>query len=447
MKRWIQHKALPALHRSSRNLVGGLTREPGQEQWTALTPSGRWNTWILRTLVGVAGFGILWASFARIDETVQAVGKLEPKGITKEVKAPLGGVIRRILVEEGEKVREGQVLIEMDTTAARAKLQALEEVQRRVEADLALSRGQLGSRIDTRLLNPNQVGKLTALRDEYDSRLTAARDGVEQAQASVDGAQEQLQAKQEALAIREEILKNLEPVVGAGAVGRAQYLKEKQDVLLLRGEVKSLQENIDRALSALSEAKARLANTEALTRIDFSTKVEESEKQLAELSNQISETRLTLQYQAVRSPARGVVFDLKPSAPGYVVNSENPILRIVPTDSLVARIFVTNRDIGFLKTGQTVKVRIDAYPSSEFGELTGSVSSIASDVLPPDQTYNYFRFPVTVTLASSTLQHKGRKLPLLSGMSVNANIILRQRPVIAIFMQQILPFWDSMEKL
>lgn len=68
-------------------------------------------------------------------------------------------------------------------------------------------------------------------------------------------------------------------------------------------------------------------------------------------------------------------------------------------------------------------------------------------MLAPDQTYNYFRFPVTVSMASNSLAYKGRQLRLLSGMSVTANVVLRQRPVIAIFAQQILPFWDSLEKL
>ena len=75
------------------------------------------------------------------------------------------------------------------------------------------------------------------------------------------------------------------------------------------------------------------------------------------------------------------------------------------------------------------------------------MSSIGSDVLAPDQTYNYFRFPVTVGLDEDHLTYKGRRLQLVSGMSVTANILLRQRPVIAIFTERVLPFWDSLEKL
>ena len=226
-----------------------------------------------------------------------------------------------------------------------------------------------------------------------------------------------------------------------------QYLKEKQDIELLKGEILSLQASSRRLMAAVNQSKQKLSNTRSLTKIDFSTKVEESEKQLAQLNNQISETLVTLKYQELKSPKDGIVFDLQASSPGYVVNSQRPILKIVPIDNLVARIFLSNKDIGFIKPGQPVKIRVDAFPYNEFGELSGSILSIGSDVLEPDENFNYYRFPATVSLDSNTLAYKDSQLPLIAGMSINANIILRQRPVISIFTKRLLPFWDSLEKL
>ena len=446
---WLQTKGLPGFQKRSTTLINNLTADRSRQHWTALRPSTSWSRRIIWTLVGLAGFGIVWASFAKIDETVQATGKLEPKGVTKEVKAPLGGVIRDILVKDGEQVQKGQVLLILDTEAAKAKLKALEEVRSRVAADLALSKAQLGETVSLDELNTNQAGKLSALRAELDSRVKAARFGVDQSRENLVSAQEQLKAKQQALQIREQVVKDITPLKDVGALARSTYLKELQDLLLLRGEVESLKASEKRARAALHEAKQKLANTQALTQIDFSTKVEEGLKQLAELENQISETRLTLKYQKIKAPVAGVVFDLKPTAPGYVVsgNVPEPVLKLVPSDHLVARIFLTNKDIGFVDKGQKVNVRIDAFPYNEFGDIEGKVSSIGSDVLAPDQTYNYFRFPVTVGLDEDHLTYKGRRLQLVSGMSVTANILLRQRPVIAIFTERVLPFWDSLEKL
>lgn len=447
MKRWLQHHALPALQRGGEVLVRKITETKGQHHWTALQPSRRWSSWIIWTLVGVAGFGIVWSCFARIDETVQATGKLEPKGTTKDIKAPLGGVVLKILVQDGQYVHAGQVLLEMDTTAASSKLAALKTVRERLLADLQLSRGQLGGAVNRQLLSTNQIGKLTALNSEYASRIAAAHSDVAQSQSQLDEVNTQLSAKRAGLKIREQILRDITPLAAQGAMARSQYLKELQDVLLLRGEVRGLESNAVGRRQALGSSRFKLANTEAMTKIDFSSKVEESEKQLAEISSQLAETELTLKYQKIKSPVNGMVFDLKPTSPGYVVQTEIPMLKIVPTDNLVARIFIANKDVGFIRVGQQTQVRVDSYPYNEFGELKGHVQSIGSDVLAPDQTYNYFRFPITVSLERSSLLYKGQKLKLRSGMSINANVILRQRPVIAIFTQQVLPFWDNLQKL
>lgn len=446
---WLQTRCLPELQRRSSRFIFGLTADPSRQHWTALQPSESWSRWILWSLVSVAGFAIIWSSFARIDETVQATGKLEPKGVTKEVKAPLGGVIAEILVRDGDVVSKGQTLLVLDTEAAKAKLKALKIVRDRVSADLALSKAQLGEKPIAGLLNINQVGKLSALQDEYSSRIDASKQAVIQAERALDSIGFQLKAAEETLVIRKGIVDSIAPLVDQGAMAKSQYLKELTDYLNLKGEVKSKRADLNRSRSALAEARQKLLNTKALTRVDFRSKVEEGQKQQAELENQISEASLTLKYQRIKAPVSGVIFDLKPTSPGYVVSGNVPesVLKIVPIDQLVARIFITNNDIGFVKVGQIVQVRVDAFPYNEFGDLDGSITKIGSDVLPPDQTFNFFRFPVTVGVDKNYLSFRGRKLRLVSGMSVTANIILRQRPVIAIFTQQVLPFWDALEKL
>ena len=129
------------------------------------------------------------------------------------------------------------------------------------------------------------------------------------------------------------------------------------------------------------------------------------------------------------------------------MNTELPILKIVPLDDLVARVFVSNRDIAFLKVGQLVKVRVDAYAYNEFGEIEGTIDSIGSDVLEPDSNFNFYRFPVTIKIKDPHIIYKNKKLPLRTGMSLTANIVLRQRPVLSLFTERILPFWSGLEQL
>ena len=156
---------------------------------------------------------------------------------------------------------------------------------------------------------------------------------------------------------------------------------------------------------AINQSQKKLQNTAALFREDLLTKIADNEKRLAEIDSQLtkimvennkrlaeidaqlSQAQQTLQYQALQSPVNGTVFELKAHTPGFVANSSQPILKIVPDDTLVAKVFITNKDIGFVKEGMAADIRIDSFPFSEFGDVKGHLVWIGSDALPPDQIH------------------------------------------------------------
>ena len=445
---YINHNLLPKLNKKVEGAVNFLTIEQGEETWSNLESSRKWNKVIIWTFVSFASFGLVWSLVARVDETVQTTGKLEPTGTTIDVKVPIGGVIDKILVTEGELVKKDQSLLELDTTAASSKLEALKRVKSQINADIVLSKIQLGAKEDIGSLTSNQKIKLNSLNKEYNSRINASANAVKQIEFQKISILENLKSQQEVLKIREEILQNLKDVTEIGGLSKIKYLKEQQEVIQLRGRVESTKSELEKISATLEEAKNKLTNTIAASKIDFSSKIEENVKQVAQIENQISETELTLKYQEITSPLDGLVFDLQPAAPGYVVGgNDKPILKIVPIDDLVARVFVSNRDIAFLKKGQLVNIRVDAYPYNEFGEINGKIESIGSDVLEPNEEYNFYRFPVTIEMDEPFLLHKKKELPLITGMSVSVNIVLRQRPVISLFTERILPFWAGLEQL
>ena len=445
---YINHNLLPKLNKKVEGAVNFLTIEQGEETWSNLDSSRKWNKVIIWTFVSFASFGFVWSVVARVDETVQSTGKLEPIGTTIDVKVPIGGVIEKILVSEGELVKKDQTLLKLDTTAASSKLEALKRVKSQINADIVLSKIQLGGEEDIGSLTSNQKIKLNSLNNEYNSRINASANAVKQIEFQKISILENLKSQEEVLKIREEILQNLKEVTEIGGLSKIKYLKEQQEVIQLRGRVESTKSELEKISATLEEAKNKLKNTIAASKIDFSSKIEENVKQVAQIDNQISDTKLTLKYQEITSPLDGLVFDLQPAAPGYVVGgNDKPILKIVPIDDLVARVFVSNRDIAFLKKGQLVNIRVDAYPYNEFGEINGKIESIGSDVLEPNEEYNFYRFPVTIEMDEPFLLHKNKELPLITGMSVSVNIVLRQRPVISLFTERILPFWDGLEQL
>ena len=149
---------------------------------------------------------------------------------------------------------------------------------------------------------------------------------------------------------------------------------------------------------------------------------------IAELESQIISNEVNMKYQKIISPAEGLVFDLQPKGPGYVAKSSQPVLKIVPTSNLLAKVEINSRTIGFIKPGKEAEISIDSFPSSDFGVIDGVVISIGSDALDPIPSQGKgYRFPAKIKLNTQYLQVKsGQKLPLKPGMSMNANIKLRK---------------------
>ncbi len=157
-------------------------------------------------------------------------------------------------------------------------------------------------------------------------------------------------------------------------------------------------------------------NEKQIAAIDsqLNKEIVENDKKIAEITNQITQATQNLKYQEIRSPVDGTVFELKTYTEGVVnANSMEPLLQIVPDNNLVAKVYITNKDIGFVtarfaesqKTGEPVKVdvRIDSFNFSEFGDIKGTLEWIGSDALPPDQTNPNYRFPAKIKLDAQAL--------------------------------------------
>ena len=157
----------------------------------------------------------------------------------------------------------------------------------------------------------------------------------------------------------------------------------------------------------------------------------DTQKSINQLNTQLTNVELQLRYQNVTSPIDGIVFNPKAYV-GSVLQPGSIILTVVPRGDLMARVFIPNKDIGFVKYGQDVKVRVDAFPFTKYGELTGSVSNIGADALPPNTVYQYYHFPISINLQESNLSVDNTVVPLRPGMSVRANLKLRDKPVISL---------------
>jgi hemolysin D len=300
--------------------------------------------------------------------------------------------------------------------------------------------------------------RLQNRQTELASRLEAGKLETGQIQQQLLQNQAQITSAKELLIINQNIINKFEPLVKEGAISQLQYLKQQQDISTKQADVIRLTKEEDRLKLALAQSNEKLRNSTALSQEELLAKITINDKNIAEIDSQLTKVILdnqkrileinsqvseidskltqakeTLKYQTIQSPVDGTIFELKAKSSGFVVNSSEPILKIVPADNLVAKVYITNRDIGFVKEGQKVDVRIDSFPFQEYGDIKGELIEIGSDALPPDQVYQYWRFPAKVRLDGQALLINSRQVPLQSGMSINANIKLRKRTVISIF--------------
>lgn len=470
-----------------------------------LRQSPRWARYVVWGIVGVTASTITWACIAQIEEAVPAQGKLEPKGVVQPVQAPVGGVIEEIRVQEGQSVQQGDVLIILDPTTTQSELAAIQEVEKSLIEENEFYRSQLNDPSEDQgtpttvspekarltsnraaLIEENELyqailrGDITgqSLPAEQRPRLQATVENLRSQlsinQLEVDQLQEQLEQVQirlrnevQSLDVETRILSRIVPLVEEGAMAELQEMRQRQEVNNRQTEVNSLREEQARLLIAIDQADEQgdqtavsaeedlrnriAANENQIANIDSQlTKIiVENDKRLEEINGQVDRLEYALENQELRAPLTGQVFNLKANQPGYVANATEPILEIVPNDTLVARVDVTNRDIGFVtkqfyeqqEEPLKVDVRIDSFPFSEFGDVEGTVVHIASDAMPPDEVNPFFRFPVEIELESQTL---GETLPLQSGMSVSANIKLRKRRVITILSDLFVRKLDSL---
>ena len=351
-----------------------------------------WARAITWSLMGITTFGVGWLAIAKTEEIVTVPGKLEPLGVVKDVQVPIGGVVDAILVQDGERVSKGQILLRLDTEATLDRKESIETTIKLTDQQLKLKRVELARFLDMNQTTQDVLGKRLVLEDE--------------------------------------ILVRYKMLTDEGASAELQYLTQKNKVQEIQGQ--------------LEETRVERLRQEAILQQD----IRGLQSQLADLRSKLTEIDVNIRYQAIKSPVDGVVFDLQPKSPGFVAQTSEPVLKIVPFDKLEARVEVPSEDIGFVAVGKPVDISIDSFPASDFGVLEGKVRSIGSDVLPPDQMNTTYRFPADIQLNSQQLKLKdGSNLPLQVGMSLQANIKLRKVSYLQLLLQQFKDKTESLQRL
>ena len=349
-----------------------------------------WIRTVTWTLIGTTLFGIAWLAIARTEEIVVAKGQLEPVGSVQDIQMPVGGVVDDILVEEGDAVKKGEILMKLDTEASEQQLQSL-------EASIKLK-------------------------------------GVERIKYSeMNSAQIQMLEKN--LNLQLEILSRYQQLEESGATSELQFLSQRNTVEETRGRLMQTKADRFRQLSLLDQQLAELESRLAEVRVTL--RYQQLKSPVDGVVFDLQPTSSGFTAQSTQTVMKVVPFG---SLEAKVEVPSNKIGFVtIPAGCPKKLADCMNADIS-----------IDSYPSTDFGVIEGKVTSIASDALAPDQQEQRqeFSFPVTIQLNKQILALKsGSKLPLQVGMSLTANIKLRKVSYLQLLLGEFQDKAESLQRL
>ena len=400
-----------------------------------------------RLLLGGMVLLLLWLALGRVDIVATAPGRIVPQGQVKLVQPAGPGVVRRILVAEGQHVRKGQPLLLLDPTAASAGLAQAEQAVRSAALDVARAQAVLGA-LDSkglRFVAPPETDLATSRLHEALARaeharivagLAVGRGESGAAAASADEARREARKLDETIPLIKEQLDANEALLAKGYVSRLRVIEMRRQYQAALRDREIAQVAAGgagaRRLSAASEA----ARTVSEVRARLLGQLAEAQATLVLRRAEVAKARRAATLDRLVAPAGGIVTDLAVHTEGGVIAGGRPVMAIVPTGGrLIAEVLIPNREIGFVRVGQRAQLKLEAFPITRYGLVPGRVIGIAGDARIDPRLGPVF--PARIALDRQTVPLGARTAAILPGMTLAADIATGRRSLLSYLLSPI----------
>ena len=399
------------------------------------SPDNRYLRLSLYVLGAAALIFFPWAALTPITQVVHASGEVLPEGDVSVIQHLEGGIVSRVNVIDGEQVRKGEVLLELRPSLVESEYRATRQQLR----NLLLQQQQLKSAIRGQRalasvpgvakgnkVSQTQLNLLNSRLDNRSDQLAAARATVAQKRAEVLGLNQQISLYQQQR-------KMWASLVGSGAASRLNLLNVDTKLAELKGAR-------NEALKALAQARANFRGVNSGLRFEQNSQLAQLVNEEAVVAENIQKVRNQLERTKILAPVSGVVSDLRFRAPGAVIGPGAVVLSVVPDNTRkVAEVRVPAADIGFVKLGQPVDIKLQPFDSTIYGSVPGKVTSIAANTVqdPDDRKYYY---KARVGLERQFVDISRRQYPIQVGMPLVADIKRPERSLLRYIFQ---PFTNT----
>jgi hemolysin D len=441
-----------------------------------------WTRGLLYCLLIFAAIALPWSMLSSVDETGVARGRIEPKGATQRLDAPAAGTVAAVRVQEGQTVSKGQVLIELEADVLRAErqqaqaklsgqtsqLNQLEILKTQVLSTLSVQAQQNQAQASEKLSQVGQARQsLSASQANAPLQEAEKLAQVEQAEARLNAAQTDLIRAQNRYQKDLDEVRRYQTLTTAGVVpavkvveleraadesrrlrdqsaaevqqGKKSLVERQNSYQGLKQKLLAEQQQADLRLQEQQNGQTTISKSGELALLKNQEQLKQLESQanalkadIKQSQSQLQALNLQLEQRIVRSPVTGTIFEFPIKKPKAFLQTGQLIAQIAPQNApLIVRAQVPSSNSGFLKVGQPVKLKFDAYPFQDYGVVSGRLQWLSPDskVVEANGIQSEV-FDLEVTLDRPFIQTPTKKILLSPGQAVTAEVIVRQRRII-----------------
>ncbi len=385
----------------------------------------------------------IWSVYAPLDEITRGVGKVIPSHKLQIVQSMDGGIIKNILVREGEFVEKGQLLIQIDSTRSESSL--YENVARvsALKAEVIRLKALINK---TELIFPKELSDNASDYVQREEHLYLSNLAELNERKNILESQlfQKEQALGEALAYEDQYQKNIklltkelaavQPLLETGAVSEVEISKLTRELNSLEGELAKTKSMIKRNQGAIQEAKNKINELEAISMNVWREQLSESSTKLAALNQAAKGLEDRVKQTDIRAPIKGTIQRLFTNTVSGVVNPGQTLLEILPTDDLlIVETKIRPRDIAFIHPGQKAIIKFSAYDFAIYGGVEATVTHISPDSITDEKNETYYVVKLKTDMANV---HKS--IEVISGMTAQTDIITGKKTVLEYIFKPIL---------
>ncbi len=404
-------------------------------------PPARFARGIIWVIVCFIVIAILWASLSQVDVVASSEGRIIPSSRTKNIQPIEIATVKAILVEEGQRVEAGQVLIELDNAQL---LSELENLQQQYTAE-----SKLTQRLTTLIDWISQPLPQTEHRElgidvllwqqwqDFQSEQQRLSQLISVREAELATSEGQVNKLTQSLKVLDERLAPFKALSDQKVVSRMEYLAVLQQHTELTEEISVERLRQHSLQSQIAEAKEQQGNHRARVLSQTLERLHETEKKRVGLTQEIAKQKDRIRKYTLTAPSSGTVQNLAVFSIGSVVTPAQIIANVVPEDDhLTVEAWVLNKDIGFIEVGQSAEIKVHTFPFARFGIIPATITKIGADAVVDEKQGPIYS--MHLTLSKKSLRVNDKEMPLTPGMSVTAEIKTGKRRVISFFMEPLL---------